>query len=843
MVAEDQRALIERPAARPGAPAADPGFLGLVDEALVRLRLEDYLMLAVERVRDRVSADAAYLLMLRDLEDEYEVRAVSGLSATLIGKRLASGAAGAPDHRTPHLPVMVADLSKKDVPLLSGSGLCSLVLVPIAAENRVVGAIGVASAHVNGFSTDESVLLQQIANGLAVATDRARLQALERERRGWLTFLAEAGDFLAGSLDQDMTMAITGQIVVPKIAQWCAVHLDDDRGNPVLEQVWHEDERLIEPLRADLEANAAEARDETEDPGRPGKWGEVLTVPLIARGRRIGHLALGRPVGDPLRGEPLLVAESVARRAAIAIENARAHGELRAIGNALQSSLLPSSIPEAQGLDVGVVYEAAGQETTAGGDFYDLFPIGGGKSCFVVGDVCGTGPQAAAVTGLARHTIRALVLAGFPISDVLERLNTAIIDEGERSRFLTLVCGVLQPDGDAMRVEMVSAGHPLPMIVRQSGQVEQVGRPQSLLGVVDDVRYFEEQHRLSRGEMFVAVTDGVLERRVGQLMIGEEGLEKELAQRYVALRPGGRGTSTPARRGVRPGGSPGRHGRARPPGRRAAEGRLTPSARSSGEGECEVPFVVGEAPLDLEAGRAKLGGDALDPELRRDLDPDLLAAREVDRDAGARDRHVLGHLGPQPQVHPLHPRVPERDVGERVEVEVGVEAVVEHLQAVRDEPGGDPARVVVGRDQAVGALDQVRAEQQPVAGVHGVGERAEEGCALLDVEVPDRSTQEGDHAPTALGKVPEVQREVTDQGLDLQARVPLGELQRRGPEGLLGHVDRDEAGEPPGRREGSRRMRVFSLVPLPSSTSVVAPVVATISSACSVRMERSRSVG
>ena len=184
MVATDQRALIERPAARPGAPAPEPGFLGLMDEALVRLRLDDYLMLAVERVRDRLSADAAYLLMLRDLEDEYEVKAVSGLSATLLGRRLASGAAGAPDPRTPHLPVVVADFSKTDVPLLSDTGLCSLVLVPIAAENRVVGAIGVASAHVEGFSTDESVLLQQIANALAVATDRARLQALERERQG-----------------------------------------------------------------------------------------------------------------------------------------------------------------------------------------------------------------------------------------------------------------------------------------------------------------------------------------------------------------------------------------------------------------------------------------------------------------------------------------------------------------------------------------------------------------------------------------------------------------------------------------------------------------------------------
>jgi serine phosphatase RsbU (regulator of sigma subunit)/anti-sigma regulatory factor (Ser/Thr protein kinase) len=537
MVATEQRALIERPATRPGQSPQDQetGFLGLMDEALVRLQLDEYLMLAVERVRDRLSADATYLLMLRDLDEEYEVRAVSGLSATLVGTRLPVGDPGVPDHRTPHLPVVVTDLTKTPVPLLSESGLGSMVLVPIAAENRVVGAICAASAHVEGFSTDQSVLLQQIANALAVATDRARLQALERERRGWLTFLAEAGDLLAGSLDQDMTMAITGQIVVPKVATWCAVHLDDDRGHPVLQQVWHEDERLVEPLRAELEQKAAlavpgldelDALDETVE-STDGE--EVLTVPLVARGRRIGHLTLGRPAGDPLRGEPLLVAESVARRAAMAIENARAHGQLRAIGNALQRSLLPSSIPEAQGMDVGVVYEAAGEESTAGGDFYDLFPIGAGRYCFVVGDVCGTGPEAAAVTGLARHTIRALVLAGFPISDVLERLNSAIIAEGERSRFLTLVCGVLHPDGDAVRLEMVSAGHPLPLVVRNDGKVVPVGRPQSLLGVVEDVRYFEETHRLARGELFVAVTDGVLERRVGQLMLGEEGLAAELA--------------------------------------------------------------------------------------------------------------------------------------------------------------------------------------------------------------------------------------------------------------------------------------------------------------------------
>ena len=249
-----------------GAPAPDPGFLGLMDEALVRLRLDDYLMLAVERVRDRLSADAAYLLMLRDLEDEYEVMAVSGLSATAVGRRLASGEAGAPDPRTPHLPVVVPTSRRRRCRCSRTLGSAPWCSSPSRPRTAWSGPSAWRRAHVEGFSTDESVLLQQIANALAVATDRARLQALERERRGWLTFLAEAGDFLAGSLDQDMTMAITGQIVVPKIAQWCAVHLDDDRGQPVLQQVWHEDERHVEPLRDDLEANRAEHRTRRRSP-------------------------------------------------------------------------------------------------------------------------------------------------------------------------------------------------------------------------------------------------------------------------------------------------------------------------------------------------------------------------------------------------------------------------------------------------------------------------------------------------------------------------------------------------------------------------------------------------
>lgn len=528
LVPAGSRALLEWPAPTPRVPAAtesDP--LGLRENALNRLGSQAYLDLVVERSRDRLSAQGAYLLLTRDMHTDFELVTLSGLDPAVRGARLELGDVGAPAARNPQLPVMLPDLGSTGAHLLGVDDARSLLVVPVMVEGQVIGALGVVSEVRDDFSDDEAVLLQRIANTIAPAADRARLRVSQRERRGWLTFLAESGDLLAGSLDQEMTMAITGQIVVPVLATWCALYMDDERGHPVLEQVWHRDEDEGPMLRAALlqlpPDPSPEARDKQLD-------ASVFDIPLVARGRRIGVLTLGRPAGDPLRGEPRVVAESIARRSSLAIDNARTHGELQAVGEALQRSLLPATIPSSPTFDIGVVYEAAGERSLVGGDFYDVFPIGAGRWCFAVGDVCGTGAEAAAVTGLARHTIRTLMLAGFPVSSTLERLNTAIMEEGERSRFLTVVAGVLQPESRGrLRVSMVSAGHPLPFVVRRSGHVDQIGRPQSLLGVMDKVAFVADDHVLDRGDLLVAVTDGVLERRDGARMLGEEGLQAELA--------------------------------------------------------------------------------------------------------------------------------------------------------------------------------------------------------------------------------------------------------------------------------------------------------------------------
>jgi serine phosphatase RsbU (regulator of sigma subunit)/anti-sigma regulatory factor (Ser/Thr protein kinase) len=515
------------PTPSPAANATHAEALGLRDEALNRLGLDEYLSLAVERARDLLGADATYLLLARDFDSEYEVRALSGLDDGLRGTRVDVNAAGTPNARNPHLPVSVADLSATPVPLLSGTSLRSLVLVPVTVDGRVTGALAAAAERAGGFTDQQAALLQRVADTMAVAADRARLRESERERRGWFSFLAVAGDLLAGSLDQRMTMAITGQIIVPQLADWCAIYLDDERHRPRLQHVWHHDERLNGPLHTALAATTPER---IRDTGDPLLQGEVEGLPLVARAERIGTLVLGRRAGDPLTGELMLVTQSVVRRAALALDNARAHGELQAVGEALQRSLLPPSMPSVPGLDVGVVYEAAGEGSTVGGDFYDLFAVGGGRWCFVVGDVCGTGAEAAAVTGLARHTIRALALAGFPASAILERLNTAIIEEGERSRFLTLVCAFLEPAaGGRFRMTLVCAGHPPPFLVRADDKVQQIGRPQSLLGVVEGVAFTTEEHVLERGDLLVTVTDGVLERRdAEERMLEEHGLDTEL---------------------------------------------------------------------------------------------------------------------------------------------------------------------------------------------------------------------------------------------------------------------------------------------------------------------------
>lgn len=267
--------------------------------------------------------------------------------------------------------------------------------------------------------------------------------------------------------------------------------------------------------------------------------------------------------------EAVGLVEDFARRVALALASARRYTRQATISRVLQRGLLPSVIPRIPGVESAVVYEPTG-DISAGGDFYDVFPAGDGRWCFVLGDVCGNGPEAAVVTGLVRPWLRLLAREGYGVGEVLDRLNQLLGEEaveqavegaaeavaagveagveavggpagvvelmdgglvgrglpagGGVARFLSLLYGELEPlgEGEGVRCTLASAGHPLPLVLRPEGEVRTVAAPQILLGVVDDVTYESESFDLAPGETLLCVTDGVTEHRSGDRQFDDE---------------------------------------------------------------------------------------------------------------------------------------------------------------------------------------------------------------------------------------------------------------------------------------------------------------------------------
>ncbi|MFI6645051.1 SpoIIE family protein phosphatase [Streptomyces sp. NPDC050504] len=529
--------------------------------------LDGLLQRTVERSRDMLDADAAFLLLATDDETELEVRATTGLPSARQRFARVPVEAGTGRYGSARMPAVHEDLTAVPgaVPLLDDTGMRSVVTVPLKVEGRLTGSLGVAAEAPGRYSNEEALRLQFAADRIALAVESARLGELERLRRGSLSFLVEASDLLAGTLDRDQTLALMAQMTVPTLATWCAVYtIADQSSDPYLSYVLHEDEERIDGLKALLSKIAPP--DPVPTPGArlwtaPGDaahqaalrtsmrelglattsqlgsgigttlataaavGGETVVLPLVARNRVIGMLTLGKPSDDHFRQEILELAEDLSRRAALALDNARLYSERMAISQSLQRSLLPPGLPQIPGVEVEVIYRAAGEGNEVGGDFYDLFPIRDGAYGFAIGDVCGTGPEAAAVTGLARHALRLLAREGFGGPAVLERLNAAILDEGARSRFLTLLYGELWPQEDGSAIlKIVCAGHPLPLRLRQDGTVEPSAEPQPLLGVMDDLELYEQTITLDPGDVLLCVTDGVTERREGTRMLGDDGL-------------------------------------------------------------------------------------------------------------------------------------------------------------------------------------------------------------------------------------------------------------------------------------------------------------------------------
>ncbi|MFG2821918.1 SpoIIE family protein phosphatase [Kitasatospora sp. NPDC048365] len=553
LVRGQDRAVLRSPATAADTPAAlEP--LDLLTGPVTPDDLSGLLQRIVERARDLLDGDAAYLLLTSEDETEFEVRASTGLAPAgrRLGRLPVDGGVGRFD--SARLPAVHEDLAVRphQPALLTDTGMRSLITVPLKVEGRLTGTLGVAAATPGRYDNEDALRLQFGADRIALALESARLAELERLRRGSLSFLVEASDLLAGTLEHEQTLALMAQMAVPTLASWCAVYTTGDTGTGTagteLAFLLHEDEDRIDPLRALLDKTPPPEADRgpgarpwhapgdtarslglADSPDLAGLPGETVVLPLSARNRVIGLLVLGGGGTGRFRQEILELAEDLSRRAALALDNSRLYSERTATSQAFQRALLPPELPKIPGVEVEVFYQAAGEGNEVGGDFYDLFPIREGTYGFAIGDVCGTGPEAASVTGLARHSLRLLAREGLSAPQVLSRLNAAILDEGTRARFLTLLYGELTPREDgSTALSLVCAGHPLPLRLRTDGQVDQAASPQPLLGVMDELDLTAEELILAPGEVLLCVTDGVTERREGRRMLGDDGLAEVL---------------------------------------------------------------------------------------------------------------------------------------------------------------------------------------------------------------------------------------------------------------------------------------------------------------------------
>ena len=425
-----------------------------------------------------------------------------------------------------------------------------LTITRIALEGRPLFTGFVRDITERRAADDERMRLLELER-------EARVRAERAERRS--AMLAEAAAVLSTSLDLETTLRNVARVAVPRLADWCLIDLIGEDGtlrrhtiahaDPERERAgWVVEERLPvggeaaagagrvvrsgQPeLRAEL--SAAAAADERERALIEAfDARSAITVPLRARGRVLGAVTLVSSVPERSYGnEDLALAEDLAVRCALAVDNARVYSERDYIARILQQHLLPPHLPDIPGLELATRYRAAGEATEVGGDFYDIFESGFDTWAVVIGDVRGKGAAAAAITGLARWTLRAAAMQEHDPVRILRTLNEAMLrQDEEEDRFCTVVYARMRPHADGGRsVCLACGGHPLPMILRADGRVEAAGQPGMLIGVDPDPVLAAREVVLLPGDALVLYTDGVPEARHEGRLFGQGRLRDLVA--------------------------------------------------------------------------------------------------------------------------------------------------------------------------------------------------------------------------------------------------------------------------------------------------------------------------
>jgi serine phosphatase RsbU (regulator of sigma subunit) len=349
-----------------------------------------------------------------------------------------------------------------------------------------------------------------VAERCAQALERIELQQAERRARAEVELLADASRAISDSLSVERVIEALRGIVVPRLADRCAVVLDQPR-------------------------RPGSAPEPGEQVAQDGTSSSVVVLELRSRGRRLGRFVASRDGADIDDEDRALLAE-LAARASVALDNARLYEEQAQATGVLEGSLLPYALLPVPRLDLGARYLAATRGHLAGGDFYDAVRTDDGV-VLLVGDVQGKGVEAATLTAVARHTLRAAALAGEGPAGMLDRVNDAlryhqaeraVIDDDATVRFVTAAVACLVPADDGFRATVACGGHPHPVVVRAGGEVELVKASGPLLGVFDHVDCDEVELELGLADVMVLYTDGVTEHRSAEDLFDEMQLGRLL---------------------------------------------------------------------------------------------------------------------------------------------------------------------------------------------------------------------------------------------------------------------------------------------------------------------------
>ena len=427
---------------------------------------------------------------------------------------------------------------------------------------RPSGELGTDPGHertwdVIFYPLDEGVGVVAIDTTLHVEVEAELAEAHRRD-----AVMARAAQLLSTALSVQETADLVARLVVPEIADWCFVELVREDGSidrvsfahrdPAKQRWMHQlserypldpespvgspkvirtgEPEVIPDIPDEFLAQAAQDAEHLEVLRELG-FRSAAIVPLIARGRTLGDIAIvqGAESGRRFGPEILSLATALADRCAVALDNAIAYHQRDVVALSLQEELLPRDLPPIPGLDVSARYAAAGQGNEVGGDFYDVFASEQGW-LVVIGDVVGKGPAAAAVTGLARHTIRAAAAYERSPAALLDGLNRALLAEEPGRRMASVACVRLDAEDGRIRLTLSAAGHPLPLAVGADASVREIGTHGRLLGVDATPRLADDEDVLRPGELLVLYTDGVIDARGPGGVFGEDRLRALLSE-------------------------------------------------------------------------------------------------------------------------------------------------------------------------------------------------------------------------------------------------------------------------------------------------------------------------